>query len=73
MKKNSIWTRTADKLPTEGETVIVLCGDAFNVSQLIEATFDKEEQRWKGTNMKMNINFSTKLGKYWCPKSALEL
>lgn len=71
-EKGSIWTKTSDKLPPEGETVIVLCNDKFHPKHILYASFDRSQQMWTSGET-TTFQFTSKHGQYWCPVSVFEV
>lgn len=71
--RNSIWTKASDKLPPEGETVVVLCNDKFHPRHILYASFDRKQQMWTSPGETISLQFDSKLGQYWCPVQVLEV
>lgn len=71
-EKGSIWTKTSDKLPPEGETVVVLCNDKFHPRNILYASFDRSQQMWTSGET-TTFQFTSKHGQYWCPVSVFEV
>ena len=71
--RNSVWTKTSDKLPPEGETVVVLCNDKFHPRHILYASFDRKQQMWTSPGETISLQFDSRLGQYWCPVQVFEV